>query len=419
MAKIFVSIAAYRDPELLPTVQNMLQTLSSKNELTVCIAWQHAEEDTWDTLDEYRDNSSFLILDIPYKEAKGVCFARNLIQQQLTSEDYYLQLDSHHRFAQDWDKILVEYLTDLKKDGVEKPILTGYLPGYDPKNDPKGRVEEVWYLNIDRFMPAGVPFLRPGHVDNWRELTKPFPSRFVSGHFIFSDAIFVKEVPYDPNLYFHGEESSLAGRAFTNGYDMFTPPRPIIWHEYTRQGKARHWDDTTTWAEQDRNSYARFRKIFDMDEVACTPCQRKALGSYGLGSVRTLEEFEKFIGIRFKTRQIHQDTLDNRLPPITSDFESGLANRHKICIDLLKDLVVEPDYEYVVVAILDKEGNDLYRQDLSGEEFYTLKNAQPENRFMHIWREFDHATPPYMWRVWPYSTSKQWCDRLENLIGYE
>lgn len=419
MSKIFVSIAAYRDPELVPTLKNMLETVSNPENLTVCIAWQHAEEDTWDNLDEFKEKSNFKILDIPYKEAKGVCYARNLIQQQLTNEAYYLQLDSHHRFTENWDKILTDYVHLLQVDGIKKPVLTGYLPGYHPKTDPDGRVQEVWHLNIDRFMPAGVPFLRPGHVHEWETFKKPFPSRFVSGHFIFTISDFVREVPYDPFLYFHGEETSLAGRAYTNGYDLFTPPRPLIWHEYTRQGKARHWDDSAEWSQQDRDSYARFRKIFDMDEVPCSPCQRKSLGIYGLGTVRSLEDFERYVGVKFRTRQIHQETLNNELPPIKSDFESGLANKHKVCIDLLKDITPEEDYEYLVVAILDKEGNDLYRQDLSKEQFYALKNLEPDNRFMHIWREYEHKTPPHMWRIWPYSTSKGWCDRIENNIGYE
>ena len=292
MSTIFVSIASYRDPELLPTLENLLSNAANPDKLTICIAWQHAEEDTWDTLEQYKDDPRFKIIDIPYQEAKGVCDARHQIQQLYNGEDFYFQLDSHHRFSKDWDSTSQYYLNFLKCKSIQKPILTTYLPGYEPKTDPKGRVEEVWSLNIDRFMPAGVPFLRPFVVDNWKKLTEPIPTRFISGHFIFTVGKFVEEVPYDPNLYFHGEETSLAGRAYTNGYDLYVPPKPVLWHEYTRNGKTKHWDDSQDWADRDKTSYARFRKIFDMDETPCSPCQRKALGIYGLGTVRSLGDFK-------------------------------------------------------------------------------------------------------------------------------
>lgn len=419
MAKIFVSIASYRDPELLPTLKNLLENAANPEDLTICIAWQHAEEDEWDVLDEYKEDPRFLILDIPYNEAKGVCDARHKIQEYVTNEDYYLQLDSHHRFDKNWDATLKDYLHYLIAKGHYKPILSSYLPGYFPKKDPADRNIEVWGLSIDRFMPAGVPFLRPYNVDNWRELKEPFPTRFVSGHFIFTVGSFPKEVPYDPNLYFHGEESSLAGRAYTSGYDLFAPHRPVIWHEYTREGKTKHWDDSKDWADRDKTSYARFRKIFDMDEVPCSPCQRRALGVYGLGSVRTLREFEEYAGIKFKTRQIHQETLDNKLPPVKGHFESGLASKHKVCIDLYKGALPETDYDSFAVALLDEAGADVYRRDMSSIEFEGLMKIDPNDKFIHIWREYESVNRPHTWRVWPHSASKGWCDKIENPIGYE
>ena len=38
------------------------------------------------------------------------------------------------------------------------------------------------------------------------KLDKPEKARFTSGHFIFTLGKFCQEVPYDPKLYFHGEE---------------------------------------------------------------------------------------------------------------------------------------------------------------------------------------------------------------------
>jgi len=419
MAKIFVSIASYRDPELLLTLESLILNAANPDDLTVCIAWQHSLDDEWDKLDQYLSDPRFRIIDIPYQEAKGVCHARSLIQQFYTDEDFYLQLDSHHRFSKNWDVVLKDYINYLKVKGHKKPILSAYLPGYFPKNDPDGRNIEVWGLNIDRFMPAGVPFLRPYTINKWKDLKEPFPSRFLSGHFIFTVGEFVEEVPYDPNLYFHGEESSLAGRAYTNGYDIFTPHKPLIWHEYTREGKIKHWDDSQDWADRDKASYTRFRKIFDMDDVPCSPCQRNSLGAYGLGYERSLEQYEKYAGLKFKTRQIHQETINYALPPVKGDYESGLATKQKVCIDVYKGALLETDYDSFAVALLDKDMNDVFRLDANESEIKGFFELDQNDKFIHIWREFESSERPHSWRVWPHSKSKGWCEKIENPIGYE
>jgi Glycosyltransferase (GlcNAc) len=42
---IFVSIAAYRDPELVPTVRDCLATAAHPDQLRFGICWQHGSED--------------------------------------------------------------------------------------------------------------------------------------------------------------------------------------------------------------------------------------------------------------------------------------------------------------------------------------------------------------------------------------
>jgi hypothetical protein len=419
MPKIFVSIASYRDPELLPTLKDMLETADQPENLSICIGWQHAEEDTWDNLDLYKNDPRFQIIDIPYQEAKGVCWMRSEIQQKHIEEEYYMQLDSHHRFSKGWDTVLKDYISYLQCKGHEKPLLSAYMPGYFPDKDPNDRVDEVWGLNIDRFMPAGAIFLRPHHVDNWRDLTEPFPTRFISAHFIFTIGSFAREVIYDPNLYFHGEESSLAARAFTWGYDLFAPHKPFIWHEYTREGKKKHWDDSKDWAERDNQSYSRFRKLFGMDE-GCGPCQRKAfIAPYDFGTKRSLIQFEIYAGLKFDTRQIHVETLNNNFPPIKGDYLSGLTSRQKHCIDVYKGSLIETDYDTFAVAFLDDSGKDIYRQDCDKEEINRLMNMDPNDKFIHIWREFNEISKPHSWRVWPHSESKGWLEKIDQPIKYE
>ena len=53
--KIFIQIASYRDPELLPTLVDMLNKADKPDNLSVGICWQHSEEDAWDNLDKFKD----------------------------------------------------------------------------------------------------------------------------------------------------------------------------------------------------------------------------------------------------------------------------------------------------------------------------------------------------------------------------
>jgi hypothetical protein len=267
-------------------------------------------------------------------------------------------------------------------------------------------------------MPSGVIFLQPHHVDNWQELTEPFKARFISAHFIFTIGKFVEEVPYDELLYFHGEESSLAARAYTYGYDLFSPHRPIVWHEYTREGKKKHWDDNQDWKQRDDDSYARYRKLMGQDE-GCTSCQRKSIAPRYFGTARTFEQYEKYAGLKFSTRQIHIETKNNNFPPIKSDYESGLTDTQKYCIDVYKGSLTETDYDNFAIAFLDKDGNDIHRQDADKKEIQSLFNQNETDKFIHIWRTFDHTERPHSWRVWPHSESKGWLDRIEQVISYE
>jgi len=96
------------------------------------IAWQHSTEDEWDNMDEFKNDPRFKIVDINYKLSKGACWARNLLQQQYDYEEYTLQLDSHHRFIQDWDVECIGMIKQLQEKGHEKPLLTSYISSFDP-----------------------------------------------------------------------------------------------------------------------------------------------------------------------------------------------------------------------------------------------------------------------------------------------
>ena len=148
---IFIQIASYRDPELNSTLLNCIENAKWPENLRFTICWQHADEDLWDNLDNWKEDSRFNILDFKYTDAKGACWARNQIQQQYNGEKYTLHLDSHHRFIKNWDEELINMHSNLVLEGYKKPLITSYLPSYFPDKEPENRVMECWQLDFSRF----------------------------------------------------------------------------------------------------------------------------------------------------------------------------------------------------------------------------------------------------------------------------
>jgi len=310
-ASIFISIAAYREFDLPETLRSLFTMADDVSRLSVCICWQRGADES---LGEWADNPRIQLIDVPYRESRGVCWARHRIQQEYRDERYFLQLDGHHRCVAGWDTQLVDMLEGLRDAGVTRPVLTTYLPAFDPGNDPAGRSQDLWLLGVDRFDDSGVLFMRPYIPVDSPE--SPVPTRFWSAHFSFSDGTLVRDVPIDPQGYFHGEEIGTCVRAWTSGYDFYSPHRTLLWHEYSRKGRRCHWDDHDNWMTRNGRALSRYARLVGLDGVP-----RENFGRYGLGRERSLADYERFAGVSFSKRHIEADTLAH-LPP-RRDHESS------------------------------------------------------------------------------------------------
>jgi glycosyltransferase involved in cell wall biosynthesis len=409
--KIFVQIASYRDPQLIPTIENMLENAKRPKNVVIGVARQFHPEDGFDDLSKYEKDKRFRVLNIPYTESKGVCWARNQVQQLYGGEEYTLQIDSHMRFEKNWDDEMIKMIKQLQKKGYKKPLLTGYVSSFDPDNDPAGRVTEPWRMSFDRFTPEGVVFFLPETIPGWKEIKQPVPARFYSAHYCFTLGQFSTEVQHDPEFYFHGEEISISVRAYTHGYDLFHSHKVLIWHEYTRKGRTKQWDDDKDWHLRNTACHIKNRQLLGVDG-------EKYDGDYSqwFGSERTVSDYEKYAGILFETRGVQQEMIDKKYPPNTYDFENeeewkkSFSTIFKHCIDINYVSVPETDYEYWVVAFHNDKDETLYRRDADINEISSFKN-DPDG-YCKVWREFNTTQKPKYWVVWPYSKSNGWCDRI-------
>lgn len=413
--KIFIQVASYRDPQLIPTINSALENASNPENLVFGIARQFSDTDGFDNLDEFRNDDRFRILDIPYTESKGACWARNQIQQLYKDEEFTLQIDSHMRFENNWDTEFIQMINDLQNKGYKKPLLTGYVSSFDPENDPQGRTMEPWRMAFDRFIPEGAVFFLPETIPNWKNLTEPVTARFYSAHFCFTLGQFAKEVQHDPEFYFHGEEISIAARAYTHGYDLFHPHKVLIWHEYTRKGRVKQWDDDRDWVNKNNNAHKKNRSLFGMDNE-----EEMNFGKYGFGTERTLKDYEKYSGLLFSKRAVQKYTLDKGYPPNPYPYQNetewlnSFTQVFKHCIDVNYSSVPETDYDFWVVAFHNDKDETLYRLDADENEIRRMMN-DPDG-YCKIWREFNTDETPTYWVVWPHSKSKDWCDRITGRL---
>jgi len=409
--KIFIQVASYRDPQLLPTINSAIENAKKPNNLVFGIARQFKEDDGFDNLDEYSKDKRFRILNIPYNESKGACWARNQIQQLHKGEKYTLQIDSHMRFAPNWDEEMIKMVKSLQKKGHKKPLLTGYVSSFDPENDPESRVKEPWRMVFDRFIPEGAVFFLPETIPNYQDLTEPIPARFYSAHFCFTLGEFAKEVQHDPEFYFHGEEISISARAYTHGYDLFHPHKTLIWHEYTRKGRTKQWDDDGKWVEKNNHCHKKNRSLFGMDDE-----NEMEHGIYGFGKDRSLRDYEKYSGLLFSKRAVQQYTLDKNYPPNPYNFDNeddwlnSFSSIFKHCIDVQYSSVPERDYDFWAVAFHGDNDDTIYRKDCDEREIQSF--FRDPDGYCKIWREFPTLTKPKYWVVWPHSKSKGWGERL-------
>jgi len=191
---VFVSIASYRDSQLTDTIDSLFANQSGKNTIIVGACMQDTEEN-YNSF-KYKDHPNVRTYFIPYQDAKGVGFARNLIQQQLfDNEDYFLQIDSHSRACKNWDQILIDQIKDCPSD---KAILSTYPNAFDVLDNEQKyfQYDTCPYLKVHQIDESGkVHACSAGIV----EKGAPMLGFWIAAGFLFTKGRWCREVVYSKN----------------------------------------------------------------------------------------------------------------------------------------------------------------------------------------------------------------------------
>lgn len=327
---IFVSVASYRDPDCQNTVRDLFDKAAFPQRVIVGLCLQIVPGEDEDCRVTSDHPQQMRVVEVHAAESRGACWARSRIQELWRGEDYFFQVDSHMRFVPGWDEKLIAMLGLCSG---EKPVLSTYPLEFTPP---------------DQFAPDNLVTIRPKGFDNDGILTQnstlspldkapahPIPSCFVSAGMLFTLGRIVEEVPYDPYLYFTGEEISLGVRLWTSGWDIYCPNQVIAYHNYSKQEeRPRHWVDQTDWTELSRRSHQRIRHVLNI-ETSVDSEMSVGLDRYGLGDIRTLAEYEKLSGLDFKGHLYQGQPLP--LPESMADKPEQKASRRRIFSGIWKD----------------------------------------------------------------------------------
>jgi hypothetical protein len=305
---IFVSIVSYRDSDLVSTIEDCLRRAWLPDQLHLAVLEQNSEpSDIPKALIGRAGRFSYLHLDHRY--SRGPCWARSMIGTYLRDEEFFFQIDAHMRFDDGWDDLLVQAHRRVSARNP-RAIISSYPCAFEQQG---GVVSK-------RKMPGMALVLKPRPEASLGETTPvlayhaiptpvagPIPGFHVGAGCLFANASLLQQVPIDPWLYFHGEEQDIAVRAWTHGWDIWHMPDMPIYHLYhSGGGRPVHWDAGDDaerefrWWELDRQAAKRLSSLLYVGAD---------LGVYGLGSVRSLDEFAAASGVDYLRRQIRSAAL--------------------------------------------------------------------------------------------------------------
>jgi hypothetical protein len=316
--KIFISICAFNEKDLGQTVLSAIHNAVNPNRLFFGI-FECSSHGNFTNFEN--NNKNIYHLKATYNAPFGVGLPRlNSSMLNDREYDFYLQVDAHMLFENNWDTDLIDSYNLISKNH-KKVIISTYTPWWyhNEKNEIVLSTNNQVIEDVKNFSTNNLFFSHAlrmenkeeGLVRNYIDITsksvewndqKIYEEHFcLSGNFLFSDSFFVKEVMHDPLISWGGDQSVMALRSFTRGYRIFTIKKPIVWHK----NKCGEFLDKNDW----RYNYTIYDKtLYSVYLKSVLPSYRRIkdifLGDYfgywGAPNKELLDEYEAAVGSNFK-----------------------------------------------------------------------------------------------------------------------
>lgn len=321
MDTIFVQVSAFRENQYLPTLHSLFSRAAHPERIRVgaCLQYDWAADSDCFGL-SYPAGRQVDELRFDAVDSKGLGWSRQQTQSLYDGERFTLQIDAHMSFAPGWDEKLLQMWRSLRS---KKAVITHYAPNFSPG---RGRVRDSFSGMAASRWRKGTLWFTHGPIYKVTDPPpRPVPSAFLSGHFFFGSASLIADVPYDPWLQRHGEESSMAARFWTHGYDLYGPNAVVVWHQASQKGRPLEGDVIAEYEKREDVSALRAQVLLSdlksADETVVTD-----LDKYGLGGVRTLSEYEQWSGVDFKNQTLADHAKQGLFRPFRRKQSIELAD---------------------------------------------------------------------------------------------
>lgn len=342
---IFLSIASYRDENCPNTIKWAFEKSKEPEKLFVGLVQQNCEaqcrtgvlvggsiEDTDPDPDchalfcastagkKHCDAGRVRVLRINETESLGPYAGRYFASKLWYGEQWYMQIDSHMTFAQDWDATSLEMMNAAPS---EKPVLSHYPP---PETVNFAKAAEMPAARLcgpvfaDSDLEAQIIRLEGlSNYDQHKQKVPKFAPFTAAGYFV-AHSEFLKEVPFDPFLpwIFMGEEIIMSARLWTHGYDIFSPTVSVVGHMYVRRHKPKFWETVHRVFAYGIHTplqlmvLDRVKFLMKYPEAARDMISTKSIlahvEEYAMGDVRTVDQYLEFAGLDMIKKRTYQDS---------------------------------------------------------------------------------------------------------------
>ena len=282
--KIFISIASYRDLELYPTVENLLQQAEYPQRLYISLFVQDRTFPDFTELFEKYNISGYSYQKADYTIAKGVGYARHMTQKPLKpSFKYYFQIDSHSRLIKNWDSLIISDYKRLSSIWGDT-ILSTYPQPYTFDENNLAILHDDYVPVLKLVSDSDASQFKPVYFEpeDSPDISDGYLSGYFAGGQSFGLTKYFLDTKYDPDIYFWGEEQTLSIRFFEKGINIICPPRNYLFHDYEGSRRVRHWDSNTIQEMYSSRSKQRIIRFF-----------KGQLEDYGVSDINAIDLFKK------------------------------------------------------------------------------------------------------------------------------
>jgi Glycosyltransferase (GlcNAc) len=354
---IHILIASFRDILCGRTLHNAFEHAANPHRLFIRVIQQTKPDSgldddvgCWDYYCEHYNTNCDIyknqvrIVPVNAEESKGPTWARSklsaMVEWDFTHpdnldfvpvhlQDFCMQIDSHMDFSDHFDTELIDMFHMTENDYA---VLSTYVTDIAENNKDPVNVPNLCMVTF-------TSSIRNWGTKECLHLVKPKLTNAMWGAGLsFHRCHAEVNVPVDPYLdnVFDGEEGSRGIRFFTHGYDVYTPHRVLVTHDYHghqsnpvvhtwgRKGKGESTPQESHWKWMEEIDSARSGvTVFgskrvnlllgigkeDPSMVAETELIRNS--RYGLGTKRTLDQAVEFTGINLREKKMEVNKCGN------------------------------------------------------------------------------------------------------------